>query len=259
MAQKAKSKSDGGGKLFYILAGVIVLAGGAWLFLARGGGPSAALPTPAEFEALAVQVEPDPSVGIALGPASAPIELVEFADYSCPHCATFAGFAGKLLRQNYVETGPGAPVRWVLYDYVLGTFPNSVPAHMAARCAGDQGLYWPMHDLIFARQTRWYTSDDPQSVLEGLAEMAGADVRAYRACMSEARYLEQIAASRKYGEQRGVSSTPTLFLDGQKLDLGGVEPYSFIERLIKAKLEAAASTGGAAAGGDSAPGAAPGP
>ncbi len=245
-------RKGGGNTIFLGLFVLLVVAGVAWLLLARGGGAgqSVALPTPEEFDALSATVEADPSVGIAIGPESAPIELVEFADFSCPHCANFAGFAGKLLRQNYVEV-ENAPVRWVMYDFVLGTFPNSIPASMAARCAGEQGQYWPMHDLLFARQTRWYTSREPEAEFEEIARQVGLDLGRYRECMAEGRYLNEIAASRKYGDQLGVSSTPTLFLNGEKLDLGGVEPYEYIEGLIRQKLAEPAGDGA------SAPGAAP--
>jgi len=236
-----KPESDGGKWLFYGIAAVIVVAGMAWLLVARdrGIGQSAALPTPEEFQALAQEVDADSSVGISAGPETAPVELVEFADYSCPHCATFAGFAGKLLRQNYVETA-NAPVHWVMYDYVLGNFPNSVPAAIAARCAGDQGRYWPMHDLLFSRQNAWWSSGAPNQVFDDLAQQVGLDMEAYRECVADGRHLREVVASRKYGDQLGVSSTPTLFLNGRRLDLGGKEPYSYIEGLIKAELEAAA-------------------
>ncbi|MDX1577733.1 MAG: thioredoxin domain-containing protein, partial [Gemmatimonadota bacterium] len=189
----------------------------------------------AEFEALVTEVEADPSVGIALGAESAPVEIMEFADYSCPHCANFAGFAGKLLRQNYVEGG--GPVRWVLYDYVLGTFPHSVAAHVAARCAGEQGLYWPMHDLLLARQAGWARGGDPMDAIASIAEEVGVEMGPYRECMGEGRPLPSIAASRKYGQDLGVSSTPTLFVNGRKIDLTGREPYSYVESLIQAELD----------------------
>lgn len=236
--------SGGGNRLFYLIAGAIVLAGVAWLLVARGGGAGspADLPTPEEFASLTTEVEADPSAGIPLGPQSAPVEILEFVDYSCPSCARFAGFAGKLLRQNYVETAD-APVRWVLHDFVLGSFPNSVPAAIAARCAGDQGLYWPMHDLLFSQQTSWYTSSSPGDVFADIASQVGLEMGSWRECVSEGRHLEEIAASRKYGEQLGVGSTPTVFLNGQRVDLAGREPYSHIEGLIQAALEAG-STGG---------------
>lgn len=239
--------AGGGNRMFYLVVGAIVVAGIVWLLVARGGGAGsvADLPTPEEFQSLATEVEADASVGIPHGPESAPVEILEFVDYSCPACGRFAGFAGKLLRQNYVETAD-APVRWVLYDYVLGSFPNSVPAAIAARCAGDQGRYWPMHDLLFSQQTSWYTSSSPGDVFADIASQVGLDMGAWRECVSEGRHLEEIAASRKYGEQMGVSSTPTLFLNGRRLDLQGRDPYSYIEGLIRAELEAGSTAEGEA-------------
>jgi protein-disulfide isomerase len=235
--QAGPPQRGGGNRVFYLVGGLIIVAGIGWLVTARGGsvGTTAALPSPAEFEGIAATVEADKGVGIVQGSADAPIEIMEFADYSCPHCGTFSSFAGKLLRQNYVET-PGGPVRWITFDFVLGGFPNSISASMAARCAGEQDAYWPYHDMLFSRQTQWYNSPNPGGVMGEIADDLGLDTGAWRSCMSEARYIEQIAAARKYGELMGVGSTPTLFINGERIDLTGVEPYSHIENLIQARL-----------------------
>lgn len=237
----SKQSQGGGNRVFYIIAALIVAGGLGWLVLARGGGvgSTAALPTPAEFEGLTATIEPDASVGVALGPEDRPVEILEFVDYSCPACAQFAGFAGKLLRQNHVEAS-NASVRWITYDFVLGVFPHSIPASMAARCAGEQGAYWPVHDLLFSRQARWARGANPDGEFRDIIEQVGLDAGAWGECMSESRYIEEIAASRKYGEQLGVGSTPTLFVNGQQLDLGGVDPYTYIEGLIEAELAAVA-------------------
>ncbi len=255
MAQKTKKSdagpppSGGGNKVFLIIGGLIVVGGLGWLLTAGRGGAVGPLPTPAEFEALSAEVTADPSTGISLGAADAPVVIEEFVDYSCPACARFTGFAGKLIRQNYVEVS-GGPVRWVLYDYVLGSFPNSVPAAMAARCAGEQDRYWPMSDLLFSRQTRWYTSASPEGEFTQAAEDVGLDMGAYRSCMGESRYLNEIASSRAYGNSRGVGSTPTVFVDGQVLNLAGTNPYEYMEGLIQARL---AELAGASSGGEGSP------
>lgn len=246
---QAKAPAGGGGnKVFYLIGALIIVAGIGWVVMGGGGGvgTTAAMPTPQEFESIAATVEPDKSVGIVQGPADAPIEILEFADYSCPHCGTFSSFAGKLLRQNYVETAD-APVRWITFDFVLGGFPNSIPASMAARCAGEQGAYWPYHDMLFSRQTQWYTSPNPGNQMGEIADELGLDTGAWRSCMSEARYLQEIAASRKYGESLGVGSTPTLFINGERISLEGVEPYSHIENLIQAELAAGSADSSAEA------------
>lgn len=242
MAQKSqKTNAPARPKKWFPVALVVIVAAGAyWLFVGGGQGGSGPPATHPDLLQVLADAEADPSVGMAIGPESAPITIEEFYDPSCPHCATFSGFAGKLLRQNYVEVGADAPVRWVSYDYLVG-FPNSVAASLAARCADEQGLYWPVHDLILARQTRWYQLADPGGAIAEIASQAGVDTDAYNECMRERRPLEDIAKSHKVGESRGVNSTPTLFVDGVRVDLQGVEPYTHIEGLIRARLEALSS------------------
>ena len=234
--QNAPSRSN---RWFPAALAVIVIGGGYWLFVGGGQGGSGPPPTPTELAEVLAEAEADPAVGMALS-ESAPITIEEFYDPSCPACANFSGFAGKLLRQNYVETA-NAPVRWVAYSLILGSFPNSIAAALAERCAGEQGLYWPVHDLLLARQTRWYLEQDPTGVIAEIAGDAGVDGDAFAECVRERRPLGDVAASHKVAESRGVNSTPTLFVDGVRVNLQGVEPYRHLEGLIQARLEALSS------------------
>ena len=181
------------------------------------------------------EADADPAVGFELS-ASAPITIEEFYDPSCPACAQFSGFAGKLIRQSYVELAD-APVRWVTYTVILGSFPNSIAAAHAERCADEQGLYWPMHDLLLARQMRWYTQPDPAGAIAEIASEAGVASDTFNECMRERRHLDDVAKSQKVAESRGVNSTPTLFFDGQRVNWAGSDPYTHIEGLIRARLE----------------------
>ena len=215
---------------------LVVIVGAYWLFVGGGQGGSGPPPTHPELQEVLATTDADPSVGVALGPEGAPITIEEFYDPSCPACASFSGFAGKLIRQNYVETA-GAPVRWITYNLILGSFPNSVAAALAERCAHAQGLYWPMHDLLLARQTRWYVEADPGSAIAEIASDAGVEPEAFQACMRERSQLEEVAKAHQVAMSRGVNSTPTLFVDGVRVSLQGVEPYTFLEGLIQARLE----------------------
>jgi protein-disulfide isomerase len=210
-----------------LLLAVVAAGGIAWLISASGSSQSASEPLPE----IPVDVEADPSAGLALGDADAPVTIMDFSDYSCPHCARFASFTGRLMRQNYVENG--GPVRWIHYDYVLGTFPNSVAASIAARCAGDQGRYWPMHDLLLARQTRWAMDGDPNGRFREIADDLGLDGGEFGSCLREQRHLDRVMAVRKYGDELGVNSTPTLFLNGRRLDLLTEGDYAVLERLVQ--------------------------
>ena len=219
----------------------VVVVGVGWLLLGGRQGGSGPPPTPTELAEVLAEAEADPAVGMALA-ESAPIVIEEFYDPSCPACARFSGFAGKLIRQNYVETAD-APVRWVAYSLILGTFPNSIPAALAERCAGEQDLYWPVHDLLLARQTRWYLEQDPTGAITEVALEAGVDGNAFAECMRERRPLGAVAASHKVAEARGVNSTPTIFVDGERVNLQGVDPYTHLEALIQARLAAMEGAG----------------
>ena len=222
-------------KWFPIALVVIVAAGGYWLFVGGGQGGSGPPPTPAELAVVLAEVDADPAVGFELA-ESASVTIEEFYDPSCPACAQFSGFHGKLIRQNYVEPA-NAPVRWVSYTIILGTFPNSVAAALAERCANEQDLYWPVHDLLLARQTRWYLEQDPAAAISEIAGDAGVDSDTFNECMRERRYLEDVAKSQRVAESRGVNSTPTLFVDGERVNWQGADPYTFLEGMIQARLE----------------------
>lgn len=223
-----RSGESGQSRMFYLLLALVVVGGVVWL-IAAGGGSSESVAEP--LPEIPVDVEADPSAGLVLGEADAPVTIMDFSDYSCPHCARFASFTGRLIRQNYV--GNGGPVRWIHYDYVLGTFPNSVAASIAARCAGDQGQYWPMHDLLLSRQTRWAMDRDPNARFREIAEDLPLDGGEFGRCLGEQRHLDRVMAVRKYGDELGVNSTPTLFLNGRELDLMTEGDYAVLERLIQ--------------------------
>lgn len=218
---------------FYAVLGLVVVGGVAFL-LTAGGGESGELTSP--LPVWAETVEADSTAGVPLGPEDAPVTILEFADYQCPHCAQFASFTGRLLRRNYVEER--GLLRWVLYDYLVG-FPNDIPAAIAARCAGEQGRYWEMHDILLAQQSRWGSSDAPGRAFRDYAAQLALDAESFQACLQERRPLEAVMASHAYGQSLGVNGTPTLFLNGRRLDNRTEADYETLERLILAAADSA--------------------
>jgi len=205
-----KQKGGGGARWFYVAAGILVLGGGAWLLTAgRIGGEPEELPPLSVAETMGIAA--DPSAGTAIGPEDAPVVIYDFSDYLCPHCREFNGMAGKLLRRQYAV--PGGPLRWVSYEFPLRD--ESVPATIAAHCAGEQDRYWDMHDMIYARVDSWAREENPNGVFEQLAEEVGLDGKEFRSCIRERRGLRQILAAKEYGKSLGVNSTPTIFVNGQ--------------------------------------------
>lgn len=235
---KRGKKSTGPGRTFYIVLGLIVAAGLVALVALRGSGGEGSGPQPMSVAEL--NAPGDSTAGIVEGSPDAPVTLVEFADYTCPHCAEFTRVTGRALRQNYVETGK---LRWVFFDFPLGQNTNAIPAALAARCAGDQGDYWTMHDILFANQLDWVASDNPEGHFEDYAGQAGVDVDAWKKCYQDRTHLRTIMASRNYGIDLGVNATPTVFLEGRRVPPRELD-YGSLEKRIQAAMPSGAASGG---------------
>ncbi len=162
--------------------------------------------------------------GISVGPEDAEVVVREFADYQCPACARFAE-ASRRLKEEYVESGQ---VRFVFFDLPLPQHNHSLEAAMAARCAGDQGQYWGMHDRLFAEQSSWQTSRDVSGQFSGYAGDLGLDMRRYKRCMESELHREAVADSRNAAIQLQVASTPTVLVNNIPLNRPGWEQLSAV-------------------------------
>lgn len=213
------SSNGKGGKLFFLLVAGVVAVGAYLLVAARGGDEAPALaPTP-----LGTAMSADASSGTSYGDEEAPVTIMDFSDYLCPHCRTFNAMSGKLLRQNHA--GAGGSVRWVSYDFPL--WAESWAPAMAAQCAKLQGKYWEMHDMLFARVDSWKTERNPNGKFVEYAKDLGLDSDAFKGCVEGQETLGAVQAVRAYGESLGISGTPTVFFNGEQvtsgLDYGNME------------------------------------
>ena len=183
------------------LAAIVVIGAGA-LWLARrsgqGTGPQVVDPAPA--------VTPGSFQGYVQGSDSAPVTIIEYADFECPACMQFAVLTGPDIKRRLVETGR---VRWIFRDFPIEGHRNSMPAHLAAACADEQGRFWEMHDQLFFNHRRWVLESRPERRIRDLAGAIGLDDKRFNECLSSARYRDRILATRQIGVERGVSSTPT--------------------------------------------------
>ena len=145
------------------------------------------------------------------------------------------------INENYVRTGK---VRVVFREFPIQELhPNAPAAHKASLCVAEQGadLYWAMHNKLFQTQTEWSNSTDPQPVFERLAEEAGADMDAYKQCMTTADEEKQpiIDAGLAAGQEAGVTGTPSFFFvgaDGVSYPLVGAQPYDQFALYIDSML-----------------------
>lgn len=207
-------------KPFYLLLGVLALGGAGWIWMSRASGPTTiTLPTGAGTPAYE---------GYALGSDSAPVTIVEYADFQCPACATFAILTADEVRRRLVNTGR---VRWLFRDFPLPIHDKAPLAHHAAACAAEQGRFWEMHDQLFFNQGRWAGDRQAGRRFQEFARAIGLDAAAYERCMTEERYAARIAATREAGAGLGVSSTPTFIVGDQMVS--GALGFEALVRLVE--------------------------
>ena len=167
--------------------------------------------------------------GYVLGSPTAPVEIIEFADFECPACGNFATITEPDVRARLVNTGQ-ARVRF--YDFPLDIHRNTWAASHAAACANDQGKFWEMHDRLFAGQHEWNgeATRNPTKVHRGYAQALGLDVAKWESCVDNQTHQRAIAANRDEAIRRGVGSTPTFIIGGKMVP--GSLPYDEIARMV---------------------------
>jgi protein-disulfide isomerase len=180
----------------------------------------------------------------AKGPESAPVTLVEFADFECPFCAMEA----PVLEKSW--QGHKDSVRFVYKYFVISAHPHGESAARAAIAAGNQGKFWEMHDTLFANRDHLEGAD-----IDSYAKGLGLDMAKLHADMQSAATTDRIERDKKLGESLGVEGTPTIFLNGRAFD-----PHQDLDDWINLELQSlqsprAAGTGatGVGAAGSAAP------
>jgi protein-disulfide isomerase len=202
---------------FYIAIGVLVVAGiGTLSYLSIRPSQAVSL--------VDTTLPPIPNQGHAMGSDTAQIEVVEFGDFECPACGSFATLTEPDVRTRLVNTGI---VRFRYMDFPLSMHPNAWPAHLASWCAGEQNKYWEMHDAIFMNQDRWNSQATrrPERVLGDLARQVGVNMEQYESCVDSRKYHQQIRANLEEGMRRGVGGTPSFIIGSKKIE----RPISYDE------------------------------
>jgi protein-disulfide isomerase len=168
---------------------------------------------------------PVTAVDHVLGPEHALVTVVEYADFECPNCKQAAP-AVKLLLERFSER-----VRFAFrHSPIEQVHPHALLAAEAAECAGAQGQFWPMHDLLFEHQLHLKTHQ-----LHGYAEQLGLDMVRYAAEMDDHVYLQRIREHQQSGRDSGVRGTPTFFVNGKIQDVSfGIHAlFDAVEALLK--------------------------
>jgi protein-disulfide isomerase len=178
-----------------------------------------------------VAIDTDPqSVAFAMGDPDAPVEIVEFTDYQCPYCQRHGLQTMPLVIENLVESGQAY---YAIKDLPLeGIHPEARSASIAARCAGDQDAYLPMHDAIFENQAEWSgVADGANAIFSDLAAELDLDVDAFDTCLVDDRLAEGVQANVDEAQALGIGGTPFFFVDGYAMT--GAQPYEVFEVVVE--------------------------
>ena len=164
------------------------------------------------------------------GDAHAPVTLVEYGDYECPHC----GRAYPIVKR--VQKHYGKKLRFVYRNFPLKeSHPHAEGAAEAAEFAGAHGKFWQMHDALFENQVRL----DPDLYLE-LASELGLDTDAVRKSLEQHEFAARVRADFSGGVRSGVNGTPTFFINGKRHD--AAFEYEDLTKAIDAELARSAKS-----------------
>jgi protein-disulfide isomerase len=187
---------------------------------------------PKPFVTLNVRGEP------LRGSTNARVAVVVFSDFNCSHCAEFEREIYPKLEEQYLRTGK---VRLLFRDLPDRNDADALAKSEAARCAGEQGRFWDMHDVLYLDQSPYSVESSAKWI-----SATGIEAEPFRACMESHRYRDPIRRSIALADRMGIRGTPT-FLIGTCDDSGivirseeiftGVEPIkkfqAILDRLLK--------------------------
>lgn len=212
----------------WVLALIVLIAvGGAAalivVVLAGGGGGSIE------------RLENIPARGRVRGEDTAPVKVVEFADFQCPACKRFALNTEPAIEREYIATGL---VQWEYRNFVI-IGPESQSAAEASLCADDQGKFWEYHDKLFEEQGAENSGAFRIERLKGFASELGLEQQTFDTCLDSHKYQKTVEDESKAAEDAGAKGTPAFLVNGDMLT--GDEIADLITRIDEEVRKAGAA------------------
>jgi protein-disulfide isomerase len=178
-------------------------------------------PQPPKMLEAAVKI---PTAGSpVMGPADAPVTLVEFSDFQCPYCSL------AVSKLNAVLKAYPKQVKLIFKQFPLDTHSQAAQAAAAAIAAHQQGKFWPMHDALFASRR-----DLSRPTILAFAGKTGLDMKRFTADLDSAETKKTVARDVEDGDKAGVEGTPSVYINGQKYN-GSLE-LDAIRKVIDEEL-----------------------
>jgi protein-disulfide isomerase len=176
--------------------------------------------------------------GLSLGDPNAPVTIDVFEDFQCPACKSFTENIEPLIIQNLVASGQA---RYVYHNYPFldgdgaGSIGESDQAANASMCASEQDKFWEMHSALYANWNGENQGAFNNRRLQAIAESIGLDMDSFNSCFNSNKYEAEIQADFDLGKDMGVSGTPTVFVNGNRVGAPGrVASYQEIADAVNA-------------------------
>lgn len=215
-----------------VFAAVAVVAGG---YALSGLNSQSSLPSnPLVGAAFAQEAEVDTSTitEMTLGAEDAPVTLIEYASYTCPHCANFHNDTFKKLKADYIDTGK---VKFIYREVYFDRY--GLWASMIARCNGPE-KFFGISDLIYKGQSEWARAGGASEIVDELRKigrLAGLENEQLEACLQDGEKAQTLVTwYQENATEHGIESTPSFILNGEKISN---QPYEDFKKLIDAELE----------------------
>lgn len=189
-------------------------------------GPAQAQEATADAAAATVEVK-----DFSVGPADAKVEVIEYASFTCPHCAAFHADVYPKLKADYIDTGK---IKFTYREVYFDKY--GLWAAIIARCGGEM-RYFTIADMIFEQQREWTASDDPLVVVENLKRMGrtvGLDDATMDACLKDGEKAKAMVAHyQENATADGLQGTPSFKINGS---MHSNMSYDEMKALIDAEL-----------------------
>ncbi|MGJ8597079.1 DsbA family protein [Sulfitobacter sp.] len=202
-----------------LLGGVAAVGLGGWYMTSNRSAntvafPDAPLPGAANAQTTSGDVDTSSIPDMVSGNPDATVEVIEYASFTCPHCATFHTGAYKKLKAEYIDTGK---IKFVYREVYFDRF--GLWASLIARCGGED-KFFGIADLIYADQAGWTRAGDPAAIvgeLRKIGRLAGLDNDTLEACLQDGDRAQALVAwYQENAEEDGIDSTPSFLINGKK-------------------------------------------
>ncbi len=222
--------------IIFAAALAIVAAGGGWLYMGRGApeGMTPIVSTADAQETTTATTSSDMALvpDMILGKADAPLTVIEYASFTCPHCARFHATVWDKFKTNYIDSGK---VKFVYREVYFDKF--GLWGAMVARCGGPE-KYFGISDILYDSQKDWLASGEPVGIADALRKIgitAGMTGEQVDACLKDnAKAQAMVTAYQTNATNDKIEGTPTFIIAGESHS--GEMSYEEFAALLDAKL-----------------------